>query len=79
MNGGALVELPALRAGSWIGVTIETTELAGSAVAVVTIRASGKAIKRRWFPDENSALAHAAEQSERLELPLFDLREPAGI
>lgn len=69
------VELPILRAGQCVAVTIERAELAGQPIWVVTMRESvGRPPQRRWHPDESAALAYAAEQADRHGLMLFDLR-----
>jgi len=74
-----VIELPTLRAaGDIVAVAIETTELAGQAVTVVTCReAVGRPPCRRWYPDPGEALAYAAQMADRHQLPLLDLRDMA--
>jgi hypothetical protein len=79
MNGPAasarLIEVPTLRTGDWLGVTLEAAELASTMLWVVTIRGGGRPTWRRWYHEEPAALAFAAEQSDANGLPLFDLRD----
>lgn len=75
----AEIAIPQLRAtGDIVAVCIETAELAGTTVWVVTVRAGvGRPPYRRWYPDDAQAIAHAGEQADRHALPLIDLREPS--
>lgn len=68
------IELPELRPASWLGVTIERQDLAGTAAWAVTVREGfARAARRRWFPDRALALAHGADMADAHGLPLFDM------
>lgn len=72
-----VLDLPALRAaGDVVAATIESADLDGSTVSVVTVRESrGHPALRRWYADEAAALAYAAEMADRHGLLLIDLRD----
>ncbi|MDE2597010.1 MAG: hypothetical protein KGL44_09045 [Sphingomonadales bacterium] len=72
------IELPQLRATGVVAVTLEAAVIAGSPVWIATTRERiNSAARRRWFPDEALALAHAAQEADRFGLALLDLREGA--
>lgn len=77
MNG-PLIEIPTLRAtGDVVAVLIETAELAGTPMHIVTARLSlAGAPQRRWYGEPGAALANAAELADRHGLALIDLRDP---
>lgn len=67
------IELPELPRASWLGVTVERQELAGTEAWAVTVREGfNRTPRRRWFPDRRLALCHAADQADAVGLPLFD-------
>lgn len=71
------IEIPALRGGVGIGITLEKTEIASRPAWVVSTRESVlRGPRRRWYPDEAAATAFAAQEAQRFALLLFDLREP---
>ena len=71
-----LIELPTLRATDVLAVQLEQAELAGTSVWVVTWREHDHSQPcRRWYPDEPSAVAYAAQQADRLGWLLIDLRD----
>ncbi|MCC6827419.1 MAG: hypothetical protein IT550_04225 [Novosphingobium sp.] len=76
----AEINLPVLRAsGDIIAVVIEQANLAGHKMTVVTAREGASSPpRRRWYPDQLSGLAYAAELADRHGLPLIDLREPGA-
>lgn len=69
-------ELPPMRSGDWLAVTLEALESAGVTVWSVTVRGRSGSPCRRWFGDQAHALAFALDQSETRRLPFFDMREP---
>lgn len=67
------IDLPKLKRASWLGVTVERQELAGTEAWAVTVREGfNRTPRRRWFPDRRLALCHAADQADAAGLPLFD-------
>lgn len=67
------IDLPALPRASWLGVTVERLDLAGTEAWAVTVHEGfNRAPRRRWFPDRRLALCHAADQADAAGLPLFD-------
>lgn len=70
------LELPEPPPGPWRGVTVESCELAGIAMTVVTVRPrAGQPLERTWYADGAVAFAFALSQADNRRLPLFDLRE----
>jgi hypothetical protein len=71
------IEIPQLRADGYaIAVAIETAEVAATPMTVVTIRERVSSPPyRRWYPEQDQALAYAVEQADRHGLPLLDLRD----
>lgn len=72
------VDLPPMRSGNWRGIYVEAAELAGHHIWAVTVRTHGLAAGRRWFPNETAAYAYGASEADRLDLPLFDFRDPGA-
>lgn len=67
------IELPAIPANAWFGITIERGMIAATAAYAVTLNDGlGRSPRRRWFPDHTLALLYAAGRAEALGLPLFD-------
>jgi len=72
-----VIDLPQLRATDILAVQLEQAELARERVWVVTWREHERGqMCRRWYADEPTAVAYAAEQVDRLGWLLIDLREP---
>lgn len=68
-------DLPPVRNGDWLAVTLEPYESAGVTVWSVTIKGRSGSPRRRWFGIEAHALAYALDQADSRHLPLFDLRD----
>ena len=67
------IPLPALPKASWLGVTIERADIAGTEAYAVTVREGfNRQPRRRWFPDRALALMHAADMADAAGIPLFD-------
>jgi hypothetical protein len=60
---------------TWIGVFVETQDIAGEAVWSVTTSRLGYDTRRRLFTERGSACAYGLEQAEWHDLPFFDLAE----
>lgn len=75
------VEIPPLHAATWPGIYLGAFDFQGLRIYFVqSVPPSRKRRRtwRRWIAEESTAVALAAETAERLEVPLFDLREPGG-
>lgn len=69
------LEIPAPRDDFARGVIVETVDLAGLAMTMVTIRPrAGQPCERTWYPDDAAGFAYALGQADTRHLPLFDLR-----
>ncbi len=74
------ISIPTLRAGRVVAVAVEFAEVDGSTIAIVSVtEAVDRPTRRRWYADELDAIAYAAEQADRLGLPLLDLRNPESV
>ena len=69
----AKIDLPDLPRASWLGVTVNRQELAGTEAFAVTVHEGfNRTPRRRWFPDRTLALLHGADMADAHCLPLFD-------
>lgn len=72
----SIIPIPALRIVEGPSVALQSADVRGELLSVVSLRDRRGLRLDRWFGDRKTALAHAVELADNLGLLLFDLAEP---